>query len=162
MIRFIVTVLRETGEIYDINTPPGAIREDLQEGIISGTDPELEIFHILTGDTTFQELDSSQIKLRYYRKSDAWAFRGDPPSGNHDWNVNTSTWTLNSESFWSQIRRLRNLKLQGSDWTQLRDSDMSIEKRNEWQSYRAQLRSIPTDFPAVTDINNITWPTPPS
>ena len=55
MIRFIVTVLRETGEIYDINTPPGAIREDLQEGIISGTDPELEIFHILTGDTTFQQ-----------------------------------------------------------------------------------------------------------
>lgn len=161
MVRFIVKVLTGTGEIYDVTTPPGEIREDLQEGVVSGSDPELEIFHILTDDVTFQELQSWEIKERYYRESNTWAFRGAPPTGYHNWNTTSNTWVLNSEEMWSYIRGLRTLKLQGSDWTQLRDSKLTSEQLTAWQIYRQDLRDIPYDYSNVTSVDDITWPTPP-
>lgn len=161
MVRFIVKVLTGTGEIYDVTTPPGEIREDLQEGIVPDSDPEIEIFHILTGDVTFQELQSWEILQKYYRKSNSWAFRGDPPTGYHEWNTDSNTWILNSEKMWSYIRTLRTLKLQGSDWTQLRDATLTTEQRLAWQNYRNELRDIPERYSGATNIEDIVWPTPP-
>jgi len=161
MVRFIVKVLTGTGEIYDVNTPPGEIREDLQEGIIAGSDPEIEIFHILTGDVIFQELQSWEVKQRYYRESNTWAFRGDPPTGYHEWNTNTNTWILNLEKMWSYIRTLRTLKLQASDWTQLPDARLSAVTKSTWATYRQELRDITISNADVTDPEDIAWPTPP-
>lgn len=161
MVRFIVKVLTGTGEIYDITTPPGKIREDLQEGIVPDSDPEIEIFHILTGDVTFQELQSWEILQRYYRESNTWAFRGDPPTGYHEWNTDSNTWILNLEKMWSYIRTSRTLKLQGSDWTQLPDARLTAVSKSAWATYRQQLRDITISNADVTDPEDIAWPTPP-
>lgn len=161
MVRFIVKVLTGTGEIYDITTPPGEIREDLQEGIVADSDPEIEIFHILTGDVTFQELQSWEILQRYYRESNTWAFRGDPPTGYHEWNTDSNTWILNLEKMWSYIRTSRTLKLQGSDWTQLPDARLTAVSKSAWATYRQQLRDITITNADVTDPEDIAWPTPP-
>ena len=40
------------------------------------------------------------------------------------------------------IRTIRNNKLINSDWTQLVDSPLSEEKKNEWKIYRQKLRDI--------------------
>ena len=57
-----------------------------------------------------------------------------------------------------QIRVKRNNLLSTSDWTQISDSPLSADKKQEWASYRQNLR----DLPAVIDLENQLWPTPPS
>jgi len=57
------------------------------------------------------------------------------------------------------IRAIRNSKLVTCDWTQSRDSPLTIEKQDEWAIYRQSLRDLPI---TVTDPTNVTWPTPPS
>jgi hypothetical protein len=56
------------------------------------------------------------------------------------------------------VRNLRNGFLFDSDWTQLMDSPLSADAKQEWESYRQQLRDITNqpNFP-----QEIVWPTPP-
>ena len=58
---------------------------------------------------------------------------------------------------WSVIKEQRSRLLSSSDWTQLPDSPLSLEKKTEWAVYRQALRDITT----LSDINNIVWPTQP-
>jgi hypothetical protein len=57
------------------------------------------------------------------------------------------------------VRNERNRRLIACDWTQLPDSSLSEEKKQEWAlSYRQPLRDVPQQegFP-----NNVTWPKDP-
>jgi hypothetical protein len=58
---------------------------------------------------------------------------------------------------WESIRYERNKKLLECDWTQLKDSPISEQKQQEWQTYRQSLR----DIPLQSDPFNIVWPTKP-
>ena len=59
---------------------------------------------------------------------------------------------------WIMLRRERKSLLSDSDWTQGRDSPLTIEKQDEWAVYRQALRDLPS---TITDPTNVTWPTPP-
>ena len=69
---------------------------------------------------------------------------------------------------WQEIRRKRDARLQGSDWTQYPDSPLSDSKKTEWATYRQQLRDLPTSANPTIDDNgrlnqsSVTWPTKPS
>jgi len=63
-----------------------------------------------------------------------------------------------SSPLWNSLRKLRNLKLQECDWTQLTDSPLSEEEKDAWASYRQELRDMPTN---MTDPEIPVWPTPP-
>lgn len=52
----------------------------------------------------------------------------------------------------------RNNLLAGSDWTQLPDVALTDAKKQEWSTYRQQLRDLPQN---TEDVLNITWPTQP-
>lgn len=58
---------------------------------------------------------------------------------------------------WSEVRSVRNLYLSECDWTQLPDSPLTPEKKEEWAVYRQELR----DVTSQPDPFNITWPTKP-
>jgi hypothetical protein len=58
---------------------------------------------------------------------------------------------------WYQIRSIRNTYLTECDWTQLPDSPLTIEKKQEWTVYRQSLRDITNQ----EDPFNIIWPTKP-
>lgn len=58
---------------------------------------------------------------------------------------------------WTFIRYQRNELLTECDWTQLQDSPLSEQKREEWQTYRQTLR----DITLQSDPFNIIWPTKP-
>lgn len=71
-----------------------------------------------------------------------------------DGNVATSYQTP-----WATIRARRNAKLASSDWTQVADVPLSVQKKGEWATYRQVLRDIPTIFANTADV---VWPTEPT
>lgn len=58
---------------------------------------------------------------------------------------------------WSEVRSIRDLDLSQCDWTQLPDSPLTPEKKQEWVTYRQALR----DITLQPDPFNITWPSKP-
>ena len=80
--------------------------------------------------------------------------------------LNAKLTEMNSGEAMKQLRRKRNRKLAESDWTQ--SSDIPLETRDKWKSYRQSL----SDIPAITNASlgpdnlldpaSVTWPTPPS
>ena len=63
-----------------------------------------------------------------------------------DWNF------MNNTQKWEQIKYQRNLYLQQSDWTQLPDTTLTEEKKQEWQNYRQALRDIPQTFNSPDEV----------
>jgi hypothetical protein len=57
------------------------------------------------------------------------------------------------------LRYLRDIYLKESDWTQFTDSPLSESKKNEWKTYRQNLRDLPA---TESDPENATFPTKPS
>lgn len=57
------------------------------------------------------------------------------------------------------LRSQRDVLLAQSDWTQMPDSPLTDTKKQEWATYRQQLRDLPEN---ITDPSNPTWPTKPS
>jgi|11_taG_2_1085331.scaffolds.fasta_scaffold01942_6 hypothetical protein len=66
---------------------------------------------------------------------------------------------VDEPSAYDLLREDRNKALAESDWTQFNDSPLSGVKKQEWATYRQQLRDLPanTDDPA-----NPVWPIQPS
>tara|TARA_R110000765_G_scaffold323038_2_gene414702 strand:+ start:163 stop:369 length:207 start_codon:yes stop_codon:yes gene_type:complete len=60
-----------------------------------------------------------------------------------------------------EVRRLRNMMLTGTDWTQFIDSPLTDEKKVEWSTYRQALRDLPSQYIDETNIDNVVFPTPP-
>ena len=59
---------------------------------------------------------------------------------------------------WDRLRAERNIKLAESDWTHYTDSPLDDETKDDWATYRQELRDLPatTDDPA-----DPTWPEVP-
>ena len=57
------------------------------------------------------------------------------------------------------LRHYRNNLLRDSDWTQFTDSPLTNTKKEEWKTYRQNLRDLPA---TESNPQNPTWPTKPS
>lgn len=64
-----------------------------------------------------------------------------------------------------EMRRIRNILLKASDWTQLPDSPLTDSKKTEWSTYRQTLRDLPSTGTPTLDndgnLLNVTWPKEP-
>lgn len=64
-----------------------------------------------------------------------------------------------------ELRIIRNSKLSESDWSQMPDSPLSEDKKNEWREYRQELRDLPENIadpkPLVLNLDDPSWPTNP-
>ena len=49
---------------------------------------------------------------------------------------------------WEELRQKRDIRLAGSDWTQMADSPLSNSKKAEWATYRQALRDLPNTLEA--------------
>ena len=76
-----------------------------------------------------------------------------------DWNGTEFTVrpynTQELEDQWNKVREQRNQILKESDWTQIGDYNLGLTNKEEWASYRQELRDLP-----VTQSNpfNISYP----
>ena len=64
-------------------------------------------------------------------------------------------------SFFTKLRKKRNILLSQSDWTHLDDSPLTDAKKNEWKEYRQELRDLPQKFKEVDNIDDVIFPIPP-
>lgn len=81
-----------------------------------------------------------------------------PVSVGESGNITVSTPTVNAPDPTKIATNIRDQLLLRSDWTQLPDVPLSVEKKAEWAVYRQVLRDITTQaiFP-----DNVTWPVSP-
>ena len=59
------------------------------------------------------------------------------------------------------LRNKRNELLKESDWTQLNDCPLSDSKKQEWATYRQELRDLPSSQQATDNIADVIFPTIP-
>lgn len=64
---------------------------------------------------------------------------------------------LSEEELWESVRIERDVQLNESDYTQM--PDYELNNKNEWASYRQQLRDITKLF---SDPGNVIWPKIPN
>lgn len=63
--------------------------------------------------------------------------------------------------FWETIRLQRNELLKESDWTQVNDCPLSDSKKQEWATYRQELRDLPSTNQSVNNIADVIFPNKP-
>ena len=101
-------------------------------------------------------------KNTYWWNGSMWRVRPTQPSIHHEWNAEQVAWQINSESLWTEIRKLRNAHLTKCDWTQINDAPLTESQKAEWSTYRQALRDIPLNNPNVEFVADVNWPTPPT
>ena len=75
--------------------------------------------------------------------------------------------TMTTEELADEFRRERTQRLNGTDWTQAGDSQLSSSKAAEWATYRQALRDLPADssldrVAMLSDPNHSSWPVQPA
>ena len=63
-----------------------------------------------------------------------------------------------------EMRKIRNLLLINTDWTQIPDCSLSSEKKQEYIDYRQTLRDLPENSKPKYENNQlkgVVWPIPP-
>ena len=111
-----------------------------------------------TGTVTFRTVpvgeDYAQIVERW-KWDNGWKQVAPRPSPLHNWSNQTKGWEFDFERAWNDVKRERNTRLGGTDWTQL--PDVPEETRSRYKEYRQALRDITKQF----DPTAIEWPEPP-
>jgi hypothetical protein len=59
------------------------------------------------------------------------------------------------------IRNKRNELLKESDWTQVNDCPLSDSKKQEWATYRQELRDLPSLYQSANNIADVIFPSIP-
>jgi hypothetical protein len=59
------------------------------------------------------------------------------------------------------IRNKRNELLKESDWTQVNDCPLSDSKKQEWATYRQELRDLPSLHQSANNIADVIFPNKP-
>tara|TARA_B110000285_G_scaffold46815_1_gene52660 strand:- start:4078 stop:4491 length:414 start_codon:yes stop_codon:yes gene_type:complete len=82
----------------------------------------------------------------------------------YDPSTNTVTYnepTYTNADCLADIRKIRNNRLQKSDWTQAIDSPLSDSKKAEWATYRQALRDLTSQNQAIDNIDDVIFPSMP-
>ena len=94
------------------------------------------------------ELEQNKMSLAIY----------DPSTNTVTYNETTYT---NADCL-ADIRKIRNNRLQKSDWTQTVDSPLPDIKKAEWATYRQELRDLTTTYSDAVNMEEVVFPTKPS
>lgn len=111
--------------------------------------------HLVPYDT-----DTSNISTWYW---DGTEFRTDKPQrpGNY-YNWVNNQWEVDLERLFKEIRAIRDSRLAFTDKTQLADFSLPTGTTLEqWQTYRAELRAVPSNNSEATSLDEVVWPTLP-
>ena len=88
-----------------------------------------------------------------------WKSRVSPPNKYSSWNGTDWVWSM--DDLMRDVRKIRTNLLYGCDWTQLPDSPLTDEVKLEWQQYRQELRDLQFVSNDISNVDDVSWPTPP-
>ena len=88
-----------------------------------------------------------------------WKSRVSPPNKYSSWNGTDWVWSM--DDLMRDVRKIRTNLLYGCDWTQLPDSPLTDEVKLEWQQYRQELRDRQFVSYDISNVADVSWPTPP-
>jgi len=156
MIKFIVHVQEDTGQILRITFP----QRDLPE---EGVEDSVRIVHVTEDNLPSERCGSD---LRYFINEHWWVNEfvhlGEKPNKHATWDHITSAWVWDAELLLADVRTARNGRLRQSDWTQMSDSPLNGEQKAAWAAYRQELRDLPENCSGITSLDDVVWPTPPN
>lgn len=121
-----------------------------------------EVFDLIQPlpDTTIIPNQDAPPGLDYYYDFETGKVVRMPPkpSGFYKWDYVTHSWVEDYDAAVSDAIAKRDKLLLDSDWTQLPDVPLTETQKQEWATYRQELRDIPeqSGYPF-----NINWPIPP-
>ncbi len=87
---------------------------------------------------------------------------GDPPNAYCTWDLVNRVWTWDPAPILVEIRNYRARFLLGTDWTQIPDNNLTDAQKEEARTYRTALRDVTNNLDNPENIQDVTWPTPPS
>ena len=152
MTVFAIAMVNTDGEIFHFYHPASILDP---EGDCKVGQTDATRIHIT------EELADEGLWIRtHYWKDGAWKTREDADTLYNTWK--DESWVFDSAKFMEELRRLRNIKLFQSDWTQIGDNKLTMSKQGEWSTYRQALRDVPANNSSVTDMDKVSWPTEPS
>lgn len=134
--------------IYKINTG-----EIVQSGSCSDADYDLQY---IPNGCAIIELQSDA--LNQYIENDQVFDKPLKPNDFSIFDYVSKQWVSDNTLACDEVKLNRNRLLYQSDWTQLPNSPLDTEKKQQWADYRQQLRDITTQsgYPF-----NVIWPTQP-
>lgn len=107
--------------------------------------------------------DTATFCEEVWLKNNTWTKRSARKNNFYLWNTGTEAWALNNTALLASIRTDRDSRLYASDWTQATDSPLSDSKKAEWVTHRQNLRDFMAGLPSdIDDLDDVTWPVPPS
>lgn len=80
------------------------------------------------------------------------------PNEYSEFDFTTKQWVTNQNRIIAEVSIKRQKLLNASDWTQLPNGPLTVERQAEWAAYRQQLRDITDQTGYPTDV---IWPTSP-
>ena len=162
-VRDIVYISKTTGDIIRIDMAPINYPGE-------GTDPENSNLFIKHLQSTWvwpvHTQNGIEFMEKYYWNFDSlsWTYRGPKPNAYAFW-TRDKTWDWDSEAFLNGVRVERNIKLSGTDWTQVADAPITSEQVTEARTYRQALRDMTIAMLAnpenYSTSASIPWPTVP-
>lgn len=69
--------------------------------------------------------------------------------------------TVRTDNVLEILRNKRNELLTQSDWTQVNDCPLSDSKKQEWATYRQELRDLPSLYQSANNIADVIFPNIP-
>jgi hypothetical protein len=97
---------------------------------------------------------------KYYHNNE-WLDKPTRPSSGHWYVFENQQWVAGGFDLLQEIRFKRNQLIGESDWTQLSDSPLSSQLKQDWATYRQSLRDITDDLTGISTPDDVVWPTKP-
>lgn len=159
MIRAFAYINATTGELLNLQFPQG---DPPAEGVNN-----TGIRTVIVTDENLPEescLDYHYFIQNYVYDSSTPTFLrvGHKPNDYATWNFSSSSWQWDADLVLRDIRQVRNRRLFYCDWTVGADSPLTDSQKSDALAYRRALRDVPSTLDNPSNVEEVTWPTPPS
>ena len=159
MIRAFAYINATTGELLNLQFPQG---DPPAEGVNNTGFSTV----IVTDENLPEEswLDYHYFIQNYVYDSSTPTFLrvGHKPNDYATWNFSSSSWQWDADLVLRDIRQVRNRRLFYCDWTVGADSPLTDSQKSDALAYRRALRDVPSTLDNPSNVEEVTWPTPPS
>jgi hypothetical protein len=112
----------------------------------------------LPADESLYYIEGAYDGSKYYFENENPIEIPEKPSEYHIFDPITKQWVVNAPQLTRDILQKRQKLLLASDWTQIPNNPLTLEKQTAWAVYRQALRDI-TSQPGYP--TNVVWPTQP-